>query len=78
VFFKYVDQSATKNEIRDALLSNASENGEELSPSRANNLADKFKKGQFDPDLARYIQHSDPTGETATRNVDRERLAMSA
>jgi hypothetical protein len=78
VFFKHVDQSATKNEIRDALLWNASENGEELSPSRANNLADKFKKGQFDPDLARYIQHSDPTGETAARNVDAERKAAVA
>jgi hypothetical protein len=78
VFFKYVDQSATKNEIRDALLWNASENGGELSQSRANNLADKFKKGQFDPDLARYIQYSDPTGELATRNVDAERTLVAA
>jgi hypothetical protein len=73
VFFKYVDQSATKNEIRDALLWNAAENGKELSQSRANNLADKFKKGQFDPDLARFIQYSDPVGEEAVRNVDAER-----
>jgi len=75
VFFKYVDQSATKNEIRDALLWNASENGEDLSRSRANNLADKFKKGQFDPDLARFIQYSDPTGEEATRLADHRAAA---
>ena len=75
MFFKYVDQSATKNEIRDALLWNASENGEDLSRSRANNLADKFKKGQFDPDLARFIQYSDPTGEEATRLADHRAAA---
>ncbi len=78
MFFKYVDQSAPKNDIRDMLLWEASENGEELSKSRANNLADKFKKGQFDPDLARYIQYSDPVGEEASSNVDAERLAVAA
>ena len=78
MFFRYVDQSATKNQIRDALLWNASENGEELSRSRANNLADKFKRGQFDPDLARFIQYSDPVGEEAASNVDKARMAVAA
>lgn len=31
-----------------------------------------------DCDLAKVLQHSDPTGETATRNVDRERNAVAA
>jgi hypothetical protein len=73
VFFKFVDQSAPKNDIRDALLDIATENGELLSPARADKLANKFKKGVFDPDLARYIQYSDPVGEEATRNVDAAR-----
>jgi hypothetical protein len=75
VFFKFVDQSAPKNDIRDALLYTAQENGEELSRARADKLANKFKRGEFDPDLARFIQYSDPVGEAAARNVDRERMA---
>ena len=70
MFFKHVDQSATKNEIRDALLATADEFGEELSKSKANNLADKFKRGQFDPILARFIHYSDTTGEEATACAD--------
>lgn len=31
-----------------------------------------------DCDLARILQHSDPTGETAARNVDAERNATNA
>jgi len=31
-----------------------------------------------DCDLAKVLQHSDPTGETATRNVDRERNQIAA
>ena len=31
-----------------------------------------------DCDLAKVLQHSDPTGETATRNVDRERNQAAA
>ena len=31
-----------------------------------------------DCDLAKVLQHSDPTGETATRNVDRERNEAAA
>lgn len=65
MFFKFVVKSATKNEIRDALLWSAGEQGEELSPARADKLANKFKKGEFDPDLARFLQHSDTTGEIA-------------
>lgn len=69
MFFRDVDRSATKNDIRDALLDMAHQAGECLSKSKANNLADKFKKGLFDPELKRVIQYSDPTGETAVSNV---------
>lgn len=72
MYLRYVDRTATKNEIRDSLLLIAHENGEQLSPARADKLANKFKKGLFDPDLAKFIQYSDPTGETAARNADRE------
>lgn len=65
MFFKSVDQSSTKNEIRDQLLWIAHDNGETLSQSKANNLADKFKQGIYDPMLARFLQHSDTTGEIA-------------
>jgi len=75
VFFRYVDRTATKNEIADALQMIAAENGETLSDARADKLANKFKKGQFDPMLARFIQYSDPTGEEATRLADK---AMAA
>jgi len=75
VFFKDVDRTATKSSIKDALLTIAAENGELLSKSRADALADKFKRGEFDPMLAKFIQYSDPTGEQATRRVDNERLA---
>lgn len=63
------DLTATKNEIRDALLDLAAAKNHPLSQSRANNLADKFKKGQYDPELAYVLDHSDPTGETAVKNV---------
>ena len=78
MFFKDVDRTARKNDIRDALLNIAADNGEDLSKARADKLADKFKRGEFDPMLARFIQYSDPTGEAATRNVDAERLAVAA
>lgn len=71
MFFRFVDRTATKHEIQSALLDMAATNGEALSDARALNLAAKFKKGLFDPDLARFIQYSDPTGEEATRRVDR-------
>lgn len=70
MFFQYVDQSKTKAEIRDMLLDFASKEGEELSKSRAHNLADKFKRGQFDPLLARFIHYNDSTGEEATACAD--------
>jgi len=78
VFFKDVDRTARKNDIRDALLTIAADNGEDLSRARADKLADKFKRGEFDPMLARFIQYSDPTGEEAARKVDAERLAVAA
>ena len=71
MFFKDVDRTATKNEIKEALLNIAADNGELLSKSRADVLADKFKRGDFDPMLARFIQYSDPVGEEATRNADK-------
>ena len=67
--YVYVDPAATKNEIRDALLDMAAAKDHPLSRSRANNLADKFKKGLFDPELAYVLQHQDPTGEQAVKNV---------
>lgn len=75
MFFKDVDRSARKNDIRDALLDIAATNGEELSLSRANNLAIKFKAGEYDPMLIRFIQYTDNTGEEASANVDAERIA---
>lgn len=69
MFFKSVDQSATKADIRDALLEIARENGETLSKAKAHNLATKFKQGAFDPLLIKFIQYSDPTGETAVNKV---------
>lgn len=71
MFFKEVDRSAPKGAIKDALLMIAADNGEVLSKSRADMLADKFKRGMFDPMLARFIQYSDPTGETATTRADK-------
>lgn len=69
MFFKHVDQSATKNEIKVALLEIAADNGETLSKSKADNLADKFKRGLFDPLLEKFIQYQDPTGEQAVSNT---------
>ena len=77
MFLKSVDRTATKNEIRDALLDIAASNDEHLSKSRADALADKFKRGAYDPDLARFIQYSDPVGEEAASNVDKERLVAA-
>ena len=75
MFFKDVDRSATKNDIAAALLTIATENGELLSPARADKLANKFKRGEFDPMLLRFIQYTDNTGEEASANVDAERIA---
>lgn len=71
----FVNPKDTKNKIRDELMLMAAEQGEPLSKSRANNLADKFKKGLYDPELARVLQHSDPTGEAAVSNVLKEWVA---
>lgn len=71
MFFKDVDRNAPKSDIKEALLLIAAENGELLSKSRADALADKFKRGMFDPMLAKFIQYSDPVGEEATRKADK-------
>lgn len=65
----YVDRSATKNEIKEALICMAAEKDHPLSKSRADYLADKFKRGLFDPELAYVLDHADPTGEEAVANV---------
>ena len=70
MFFKDVDRTATKNKIRDALQAIAAENGESLSRSRADKLANNFKKGHYDPDLMRIVHYSDPVGEEATACAD--------
>ena len=71
----FVNPKDTKNKIRDDLMLMAAEQGETLSKSRANNLADKFKKGLFDPELQRIINYSDPVGEQAVNNVLKEQAA---
>lgn len=71
MFFKDLDRTATKNDIAATLQWIAYDNGETLSPARADKLANKFKKGIFDPMLAKFIQYSDKVGEEATRNADK-------
>lgn len=41
-----IDRSMTKNEIRDHLLEEAAKAGVPMSKSRANKLADRYKKRQ--------------------------------
>ena len=65
----FVNPKDTKNKIRDDLMEMAADQGEPISKSRANNLADKFKKGLYDPELQYILDHSDPTGEQAVNNV---------
>lgn len=80
-FLAGVDRSDTKNQIRAAFLDNAMHLGLELSPSRASRLADKYKRGrldQYDPDLMRVLDYSDPTGEVATSHVMDEMCLVSA
>jgi hypothetical protein len=78
MFFRFVDRTAPKNEIRDQLIWTAYDNGETLTKARADKLANKFKRGEYDPDLERFIQYSDPVGEEATRNVDKARMSVAA
>ena len=75
MFYKACDRSATKHTIRHWLQVMAEDAGREISQSKANKLADKFKRGLFDPELMPVTEWSDPTGETATNNVLREQLA---
>ena len=69
MFYKAVDKRATKNEIRDALIDIATTNSQPLSKARADRLAIKFKRGEYDPDLAYILGYWDETGETAVENV---------
>ena len=78
MFLHPVDRTARKSDIKDALLVMAANEGQYLSDAKADKLANKFKKGEFDPLLARFIQYSDPTGETAAKNVDRAPQAVAA
>jgi hypothetical protein len=75
VFYRAVDRNATKNEIRDALLDYAAHNDAALSKAKADNLADKFKRGEYDPLLAYVLGYWDETGETAADNADAEGAA---
>lgn len=75
MFLRSINRTATKNEIRDELLWLAHDNDQTLSEARADKLANKFKKGQFDPELAKFIQYSDLTGERAVNNVLKEQVA---
>lgn len=68
-----IDRSQTKNQIRDTLLALARMANHPLSKSRANNMADRYKKGEYDPetlDELRYLlTYQDPVGEKATHNA---------
>ena len=72
MFTAYINPRMTKNEIRDGLLEMASESGLSLAKAKADKLANKFKKGLFDPELNQFIAYADPTGEQATNNIMRQ------
>lgn len=70
--FAGVDRADTKNTIRDMFAENAAYLGMDLSRSKADKLAQQYKRGrldEMDPELRRVLMHSDPTGETAVRHV---------
>ena len=61
-----ISRTLTKNEIRDEFLRIATERGRLLSRSRANNMADRYKRGRIVHDsihdeLVDLFLHSDPT-----------------
>lgn len=64
-----IDRSMRKNDIRDYLLERAAVSDYPLSKSRANNLADKYKKGEYDFELDYILNYHDPVGEKAVNNV---------
>lgn len=64
-----IDRRQTKNEIAAQLVQLATDHGTVLSASRADKLANKFKKGQFDPELLSLLTYKDPTGERAVARV---------
>lgn len=55
-----------------------SPNLERIAVRKLAKVINKRFENYNDCDLAKVLQHSDPTGETATRNVDRERNAEAA
>lgn len=72
VVFAGLDRRDTKNQIRDTLTENLAMLGMEVSRSRADRLANAYKRGrldEMDPELQRVIGYSDITGETAVRRV---------
>lgn len=64
-----IDRSLTKNEIAEQLVQLAAVHGQILTPSRADKLANRFKKGQFDPELKSLLVYRDPTGDQAVARV---------
>lgn len=67
-----IDRSQSKNEIRDYLLERAAVADYPMTKSRANNLADKYKKGKYDFELDYILNYQDPVGEEAVNNVLKE------
>lgn len=73
-----ISRTLTKNEIRDEFLRIATERGRLLSRSRANNMADRYKRGRIvhdsiHKDLVDLYLHADPTGYTAIHLTECER-----
>lgn len=64
-----IDRSQTKNEIRDQIAQLAADTGNPLSRSRADTLANRFKRGEYDGTLAYLMNYADPVGEKATARV---------
>lgn len=74
-----VTRAMTKNQIRDEFLRVADLLKISLSQSRADYLANGYKRGKDidlltapNPEWKRIIDYSDPTGETAVNNVMRQ------
>lgn len=61
-----INRNATKNEIRDQLIALAAERGINLSRSRADKYANKYKQGKLDTTPRGPLGGFDPTGRTAT------------
>jgi hypothetical protein len=66
-----IDPTTPAMQIVSFLMGNAEMAGVQMSFSKAQRIARKVQRGVFDPELARVIQYSDPTGEAAVREVMR-------